>query len=862
MKSNRSLSSIQLGPYFTLLLIVASILNCAKTEEPSNISKAQLPMDPASETRTEPVVLNDNGAWCWFQDERAILVDGKLIVGSVANAAGAGGQSRDGNIEVVSYDIESGDEPILHVLDENLEGDDHDLPALLELPDNKVLAAYSTHSADNFIRYRTGTMADSRLTWGPLDMVERPARVTYSNLFNLKYENDGKGRIYNFYRGENWNPNIIYSDNLWGDWHHAGRLIDFEGRPYVKYASNNTDTVHFITSENHPRNHDNSLYHGYLKDGAVYRSDGSFVRRVEDGPVRPNELTLVFEGNPDRVAWISDIHLDKEGNPFIGFSVQFDDADKPDLEDQGQDIRYFYGRLNGKTWNVHQMAYAGTGLYEAENDYSGLIALDPQNPSTVYISTNSHPETGQPLISREDKKRHYEIFKGSKVDDSESWTWQFVTLDSTEDNLRPIVPINNGQTRNMLLWMRGSYETYTNYDLEIVGVLMGDTSQLTNDIHESFQFATRQYLEFAEIAAEHINERNFLPRSRNKDGSLRLTHIEDWTSGFFPGSLWYLYEYNLNYGRQDFAQRLLSYARLFTHKLEPLKNFTGHHDVGFMMYCSYGNGLRLTDHPDYSAILNQAAGSLATRYSDNVKSIKSWDWWKPASAFPVIIDNMMNLELLYWAADDSNNPRFEEIAINHANATMNNHFREDASTYHVVTYNPNNGQKIAGQTFQGFADDSTWARGQGWAIYGFTTSYRETNDERYLEKALAAANFVLDHENYPEDGTPYWDFNDPRIPQINRDASAGTIYASAFYELSAFVGGADSLKLKRAADKILGSLSSIAYRETVIGGNHGFVLKHTVGALDEDLTFEVDFPLNYADYYYFEAMLRRLGSEG
>lgn len=364
------------------------------------------------------------------------------------------------------------------------------------------------------------------------------------------------------------------------------------------------------------------------------------------------------------------------------------------------------------------------------------------------------------------------------------------------------------------------------------------------------------------------------PRSLNKEGKTTATNMYDWTSGFFPGNLWYLYELS---GEPFFKEN----AKRWTDTLEPLKTYTAHHDLGFMMYCSFGNGYRLIpeETAGYKEILLEGARSLCTRFSETTQCIQSWpskkSWHNTLWKFPVIMDNMMNLELLMWASKTTTNAaesaRFRYIATTHANTTMKNHLRADYSSFHVVDYNPETGEVIEQATNQGWSDNSTWSRGQGWGIYGFTMMYRETGDEKYLDTARKMADFYLQHPALPEDKIPYWDFNagqpgycaewpdrtkafpvDPyRFPVAQyRDASAGALVASALFELHAITREADYLN---QAIQMIHSLSSPAYRAEA-GSNGNFVLMHSVGSIPHGS--EIDVPLVYADYYFYEALLR------
>ncbi|MBN1124814.1 MAG: BNR-4 repeat-containing protein [Sedimentisphaerales bacterium] len=406
------------------------------------------------------IVFNDNGGWCWFQDERVILHKGMLIIGSVADIDGTEGQARDGNIEVTTYNIKNRQFLGRLVLHPHLQADDHNTPAFLVLPNGHILGMYAKHGNDKLARYRITKRAGDTSVWLPEKTIEREDGVTYSNLFCLSDENHDLGRIYNFYRGENWNPNFIISDDNARSWRYGGHLFVFNGRPYVKYTSNNMDTIHFITTEHHPRDYDTSIYHAYLRNAKIYRSDGTLIRPIEGGPIQPDEATRIFKGDKNNVAWTIDMHLDKDGSPYIAYSVQKNE--NPD------DLRYRYARWDGKQWNDFFLAYAGTRLYETEADYSGLVALDPSNPDALYISTDADPITGKPLVSALDGKRHYEILRGTTQDCGTTWTWTPITQDSDVDNLRPIVPIG---TPTVLLWLRGTYTSYTAFDLDVVGII-------------------------------------------------------------------------------------------------------------------------------------------------------------------------------------------------------------------------------------------------------------------------------------------------------------------------------------------------------------------------------------------------------
>jgi uncharacterized protein YyaL (SSP411 family) len=332
------------------------------------------------------------------------------------------------------------------------------------------------------------------------------------------------------------------------------------------------------------------------------------------------------------------------------------------------------------------------------------------------------------------------------------------------------------------------------------------------------------------------------PRTIEK-GQLKLVPSKDWTSGFFPGVLWYLYQFN----HQDSWKEA---ARKYTALIEKEQLNGGTHDMGFKIYCSAGNGYRLTRDAHYREVIVQSAKTLSTRFNPKTGCIRSWDHNRDKWDYPVIIDNMMNLELLFAATRFTGDSSFYKIAVSHANTTMKNHFRSDYSSYHVVDYDSVTGQVRKRTTHQGYSDESAWARGQSWALYGFTMCYRETKDVRYLQQAEHVAAFILQHPNLPKDLVPYWDFNAPGIPNEPRDASAAAVIASGLYELSTY---SKKGKYYRAmADKILQSLTR--YYRAPVGTNQGFILQHSTGS--KPANSEVDVPLNYADYYYLEALLR------
>ncbi|HEU4903295.1 MAG TPA: glycoside hydrolase family 88 protein [Flavisolibacter sp.] len=400
------------------------------------------------------------------------------------------------------------------------------------------------------------------------------------------------------------------------------------------------------------------------------------------------------------------------------------------------------------------------------------------------------------------------------------------------------------------------------------GVLMfGCTAQKKSLVlkHDLLQTIDQN---FRTAAVQYKGMKGRLPAGRfprtyyEKTGRFQTAGSGDWVSGFYPGTLLYLYA-------QTKDTALLTEAERMLNVLEKEKNNKSTHDLGFMMFCSFGNAEAIAPKQEYKEILVTSAKSLSTRFNPTVGCIKSWDRvrsldGKTELTYPVIIDNMMNLELLFYASKVTGDPSFRDIALRHARTTMKNHLRPDYSSYHVVNYDAETGAVKSRETHQGFADNSTWARGQAWGIYGFTLVYRESKEKAFLETAEKMADFFLAH--LPNDTIPDWDFNvnqpgyepkwnyDPaKFPGVPKDASAGAVAASALIELSGYVGGRQGEKYLKAAEDLLTALSSPKYK-AAIGENGNFLLKHSTG--NAPAYSEIDVPLTYADYYFVEAMKR------
>ena len=391
------------------------------------------------------------------------------------------------------------------------------------------------------------------------------------------------------------------------------------------------------------------------------------------------------------------------------------------------------------------------------------------------------------------------------------------------------------------------YKSFIIYMMAFVCVAMpvkGKNQQ--SWVKKNIQHADKQY-SYLVKQSEKQGE-GLIPKTISSDGKLVFIPIDDWCSGFYAGCMWKL---NTLTHKDVWKEKACRYTEL----LDSVKWLTWHHDVGFMIGCSYLNGFRITGNEAYREVIIQSARSLSTRFREGAGIIQSWNvdrGWQSKRGWtcPVIIDNMMNLELLFEATRLSGDSLYHRIAVSHAETTMKNHFRQDGSCYHVVDYDPASGKVLHQHTAQGYAHESAWARGQAWAIYGYTVCYRYTGDERYLQQAERTAHYVLNAATLPEDHIPYWDFDAPDIPMAPRDASAAACIASAFLEMDGYLPGKG---YRKEALKMMQSLSRDQYMARV-GKNGGFLLMHSVGSIPHGS--EIDVPLNYADYYYLEALER------
>lgn len=422
------------------------------------------------------------------------------------------------------------------------------------------------------------------------------------------------------------------------------------------------------------------------------------------------------------------------------------------------------------------------------------------------------------------------VFGGAAFDHKD-WLETWKRLDHQPSGAEVI---RNLPVRHPLIWFNDGVAlgaTHAPASPVDIGRVMGDAGKQTRILLDS-------------VRVRGAAGGAFSPRTI-ENGRLKLVASRDWTSGFFPGELWMLYAFTHN---EEWKDR----AREFTALMENEKTNATTHDMGFKINCSFGTGYRLTLDPAYRDVIIRSARTLSTRFNPKIGCIRSWDHHRELWGYPVIIDNMMNLELLFEATRLTGDSSFYHIAVSHANTTMKNHYRPDHSSWHVVDYDTVTGQVKHKMTWQGANDSSAWARGQAWGLYTYTMCYRYTRDRRYLDQAEFIAHYILANPNMPADKVPYWDFNAPDGDP--RDASAAAIIASGLYELSTYSEQGEVYRA--AADTILVTLTD-HYRAPV-GSNKGFILLHSTGGKPSNT--EVDVPLNYADYYYLEALLRSQSS--
>ena len=414
---------------------------------------------------------NPNGAWCWFQDERAIVNTHNAndpVLMFTAISASTDDEKEQGDLDLYWYGLSSRQGRVVELHD-RLGQDDHNVAALFQMDNGRTLAVYARHNKD-VNTYSRLSARNNPAIWSEAKIYEGTAKATYNNLLTAGIGAEKK--LFDFSRMQGWDPNFLSYDNQSGSWQYGGRLLNSEGRPYLHYAGNADGTkIHVVATDQHPRNFDNSIYHGVMDGKSLLDSQGHILDQdlSDQDAVGPAALTVVFQGDADNVAWMADVEIDEKDQPVIAFSVQKDGRGLPQGSG-GLDHRYHLARLGPDGWQQHEIAYAGERLYVREDDYTGLVAIDPEDVNHLVISTNADPVSGLPLISAADDKRHYEIFEGQSSDGGKTFTWQALSKNSTVDNIRPIIPAWENDQR-VVLWMRGTYTTYTDFDTQIVGVI-------------------------------------------------------------------------------------------------------------------------------------------------------------------------------------------------------------------------------------------------------------------------------------------------------------------------------------------------------------------------------------------------------
>jgi hypothetical protein len=420
----------------------------------------------AAASNAEPTLLNDNGGWTWFSDERAVVDPARcaLLVTSVADAdaEGSGGDERDGDIEVVAFELTTS-RMFRSALSTGTTGDDQNSAALHVRADGRYVAMYALHDADTLTRWRVSRRPGDTTEWEPEQTVDNGAPTSYSNVYAVP----GEGRLYAFVRSAERDPHFLTSNDDGSSWSAGGRLLASPGDPYVRYVSDGAGRIHLISTDGHPRDEYRAtgVYHGIIEQGRLLRSDGSVADPdlFDEEAAQVDSLTRVFAAEGVRVQVI-DIELDAVGNPQVVFSTR-----QPSLIAAENLRTYQFARFDGSAWHVHPMAEAGNALSASQPDDTGLAAIVPRQSSRVFVSTDVDPASGMPLISNSDRQQHFELFEGVTTDGGSTWSWSPLTSNSTADNVRPIALRKSSGTS--VLWLRGTYTDGRTYDLDVVGRL-------------------------------------------------------------------------------------------------------------------------------------------------------------------------------------------------------------------------------------------------------------------------------------------------------------------------------------------------------------------------------------------------------
>jgi hypothetical protein len=458
-----------------LVVLGIVVISSSAPEEPAPTADAPAARRPLEVDVPGAFVVKKNGGWGWFQDERAIVDGGKLLVGTVAGTTRDG--TKAGDVQLTTFELDS-KKATTTTLHAKLQSADHASPSIVRLADGRYLSAYARQGKDGVVRWRVTDKPGDTSKWKPEQKLEVKGKVTYTN---LALEPGEKGRLFNFYRGGDLPRVMVAAEGTdftdVGDWVTWGRKSPSfdakrstrpsEARPYVRFASRG-GKVHFILTEDHPRSYDTSVYHGYLAGHVLHDSAGAVLDEdIRTGePIALTRLTRVYEGTRDDVPWIVDVDVDAEGHPFAAIVVQKDGQKRSSKkEGGGKDLRYRFARWDGKAWSSDEIGHAGSALYGAEANFSGLVALVPKNPDVIFLSANVDPATGK----ADEGTRRYELHRGVTKDRGKTWTFTAITKDSQVDNIRPIVPEWDKGT--VVLWLRGSYTSMTRFDLDVIGML-------------------------------------------------------------------------------------------------------------------------------------------------------------------------------------------------------------------------------------------------------------------------------------------------------------------------------------------------------------------------------------------------------
>lgn len=451
---------------FALALILTILLNITAFGQTGDIVYGNL------------IQLNDNGAWCWYQDERGSIdsAGSKLILGSIGSDSGCGNYERFGDVEAVVFDLESMT-PQRYILREGggqFYCDDHHAPGILVRPDGKYTAFYAAHFGlqSSFFRiYDTDSWGtEYEFSWNDSIPGGSDYQTTYSNLYHLS----GEGRMFNFSRGNDGGcPNFMYSDDGGDKWAYGGQLaagtpgVGGYGKGYYKYWGNGIDRIDFVCTETHPRNYNTSMYHSYIQNGKVYNSFGTEIdTNIYDKSFIPNtnNFTTVFAANTElngytmSHCWNMDIQTYEDGTIAAIISARTGGTSSD------PDHAFIYCRFDDSVWTPTYLCKAGKKMYSSEEDYVGLAAIHPSDPNIIYVSTTYDPRNDTTFLGV------HEIFKGVSSNNGATWKWTPITANSERDNFRPIIPKWN-EDNMALLWFRGTYFRAQEYDAAIVGII-------------------------------------------------------------------------------------------------------------------------------------------------------------------------------------------------------------------------------------------------------------------------------------------------------------------------------------------------------------------------------------------------------